>query len=70
MGFPEYPFQNKGKSFVLHEEVLEFFESYASEFKLNDVIKFNHHVVRVRPVNESKWEVRQSFSLIFCLVCV
>lgn len=57
MGFPDFPFPSNGRSFVMHEEVLEFFESYAKHFKLADVIKFHHCVVRVRPVQSSRWEV-------------
>lgn len=60
MGFPEYKFPNKGKSFVHHEEVLAFFQSYASEFHLNDVVKLAHFVVNVTPVDRTRWEVYSS----------
>lgn len=57
MGFPEFPFPNKGKSFVSNEEVLEFIDSYAREFKLNDVVKLAHNVVNVIPIADSRWQV-------------
>lgn len=57
MGFPEYPFPKHGKSFVTHDEVLAFFQSYAREFKLSEVIKLRHQVIRVRPVEDTRWEV-------------
>lgn len=57
MGYPEYAFPKKGQSFVSHDEVLAFFESYAREFKLRDVIRLCHQVIRVRPVEETRWEV-------------
>lgn len=59
MGFPDFPFPNKGRSFVTNEEVLAFFESYAKQFNLRDVIKFRHCVIRVRPIEENRWEVQQ-----------
>lgn len=57
MGFPEYPFPKHEQSFVPHGELLAFFESYAREFKLNEVIKLGHQVLRVRPVEGTRWEV-------------
>lgn len=57
MGFPDYPFPNHGKSFVTHDEVLSFFEIYARKFQLDRVIKLSHQVIRVCPVQETRWEV-------------
>lgn len=59
MGFPEFKFENKGKSFVSHDEVLEFFQSYAREFNINDVIKFSHNVINVTPIIGERWEVNE-----------
>lgn len=58
MGFLNHPFPKKQRSFVLHDEVLTFFQSYANEYNLNDVIKFQNQVVNVRPLDEDRWEVR------------
>lgn len=57
MGFPGYDFPNKGRSFVPHEEVLQFFVSYAEHYNVVEKIKFEHNVVRVRPLGETQWEV-------------
>lgn len=57
MGFLNHPFPKKQKSFVPHEEVLAFFQSYANEFNLNRVIKFRNQVVNVRPLDGDRWEV-------------
>lgn len=65
MGFPEYPFENRGRSFVPREEVLEFLKSYAREFHLNDVIKFTHNVINVTPLDGNRWEVNE-FELFVC----
>lgn len=57
MGFLNHPFPKKQRSFVLHDEVLAFFRSYANEYNLNDVIKFQNQVVNVRPLDEGRWEI-------------
>lgn len=58
MGFLNHPFPKKQRSFVLHDEVLAFFQSYANEYKVFDVIKFQNQVINVRPLGEDRWEVR------------
>lgn len=62
MGFPGYDFPSKGRSFVPFEEVLEFFNAYAEHYNVVDRIKFEHYVVRVKPLNTGKWEVGVPFS--------
>lgn len=57
MGFPDFPFPKKGKSFEPRGEVLAFFQSYAREFKVNEVVKLQHEVIRVRPVDDTRWEL-------------
>ncbi|XP_055314740.1 flavin-containing monooxygenase 1-like [Sitodiplosis mosellana] len=57
MGFFNYPFPKKEKSFVSHEEVLKFYQSYANQYNLNRVIKFRCHVVNVKPTPNNRWEV-------------
>ncbi|XP_055626203.1 senecionine N-oxygenase-like [Toxorhynchites rutilus septentrionalis] len=45
-------------SYVKQEEVLRWLEDYAEKFHLNKLIKFEHHVIRVNPIQGgSKWEV-------------
>ena len=41
MGFPDFPFQPSsynGKSFIFHEEVLDYLRRYAAEFDLERLI--------------------------------
>lgn len=57
MGFPDYPFPNKGRSFATHDEVLDFFVSYAKHFNVVEKIKFAHYVVRVLPLINDRWEI-------------
>lgn len=45
------------RSFVPQEEVLAYIQSYADKFDLNRIIKFQHQVVNVRPLQEHRWEV-------------
>ncbi|KAF7846649.1 hypothetical protein BT93_L3968 [Corymbia citriodora subsp. variegata] len=51
MGFSDYPFPKKGsgdsRNFPGHEEVLQFLRSFAEDFKLVELIRFGHEVVRV-----------------------
>lgn len=45
-------------SYVKQEEVLRWLENYAEQFELNKLIKLEHQVIRVTPIQESsKWEV-------------
>ncbi|KAF8020016.1 hypothetical protein BT93_G0646 [Corymbia citriodora subsp. variegata] len=64
MGFSDYPFPKKGsgdsRNFPGHEEVLQFLRSFAEDFKLVELIRFGHEVVRVeRDVEGSRdwWAV-------------
>uniref|UniRef100_T1H1R1 Flavin-containing monooxygenase n=1 Tax=Megaselia scalaris TaxID=36166 RepID=T1H1R1_MEGSC len=52
MGFPDFPFPELEKSY----DVLQFIRDYAENFNVNDLIKFHHYVVRVRPY-DGRWEV-------------
>lgn len=57
MGLLDLSFPKKMRSFVCHNEMLEFFQSYAGTFNLNRAIKFNNYVVRVRR-DTNQWEVQ------------
>lgn len=56
MCFPDFPFPSQEKSYLPAHEVLNYLNSYADHFNVREKIKFHHHVVRVRPINES-WEI-------------
>lgn len=60
MGFPDFPIPDRGKSYLPSREILEFLESYAANFKVKERIKFEHFVIRVRPV-DNEWEVSFPF---------
>lgn len=57
MGFLNYPFPKKQRSFVHHTEVLAFFETFADDFNLHHVIRFQTQVVNIRPLENDRWEV-------------
>lgn len=58
MSFPDWDIESD-VSYVKQEEVLRWLQSYAEEFNLRKLIKFEHQVIRVSPIynDESKWEV-------------
>lgn len=64
MGYPGFDFKNKGRSFVPAKDVLDFLEDYTQHYNVYPRIKFEHHVVRVLPTDDGKWEVKDSQS--FC----
>lgn len=57
MGYPDFPFAEQEMSYIPQDEVLKFYQSYANHFSLHQYIKFEHHVLRVRPLLDDKWEV-------------
>lgn len=58
MQFPDFPFpQQEKKSFISASEVNNYLNHYADVYKLRQFIKFQQHVIRVRPVNNDLWEV-------------
>jgi dimethylaniline monooxygenase (N-oxide forming) len=57
MGYPSIPFPELEDSYIPAAEVLKYYESYADKFDLKKLIKFEHHVVRVRPLLDETWEV-------------
>lgn len=58
MLFPDLPFPPQEKSFVSANDVNNYLKLYADTFNLRGHIKFQHHVLRLRPVPDtSTWEV-------------
>ena len=58
MAFPDYPFPSNKGSFLHHTEVSSYLKSYATDFGVNNFIRFNHAVKNVKPCQESKrWKV-------------
>lgn len=56
MGYPDFPIPDHGKSYIPSGDMLAFLKLYAKEFNVDEVIKFRHQVIRVRPIDE-KWEI-------------
>ncbi|XP_070507386.1 senecionine N-oxygenase-like [Chironomus tepperi] len=57
MCYPNEPFPKQPESFVSSAEVLNYYIRYAEKFNLLSRIKFEHHVFRVRPLLNDKWEI-------------
>lgn len=58
MCYPNEPFPAQEKSFVSSQEVLQYYQSYAAKYNLLDLIKLQHHVIRIRPINDGvEWEI-------------
>lgn len=56
MSFPEFPYETPERSFVTSEETLAYIHRYAETFDLLKHIKLEHHVLRIRPLFDDKWE--------------
>lgn len=58
MCYPDFPYPTALEhSYIPSMDVLKYLNDYAREFGLVEKIKFEHNVVRVRPLAENKWEV-------------
>ena len=62
MAFPDFPFPSEWPSFLTHQQVLQYLQSYSSHFGLYRYIHFNAFVQSIRPIvnqgtSTSLWEV-------------
>ncbi|XP_074307001.1 flavin-containing monooxygenase FMO GS-OX-like 2 [Silene latifolia] len=63
-GFRDFPFFGSGlpdrdsRRYPKHEEVLKYLEDFASEFRLNDLIRFQTEVLFVGAEIEGKWKIK------------
>lgn len=57
MCYPGHPFRKHEKSYVPSHEVLKYYQDFSAHMKLERFIKFEYHVIRVRPLKASSWEV-------------
>lgn len=57
MGYPDFPIPDQQKSYIPQRDMLSFLELYAKKFDVYKHIKFEHYVIRVRPLDDKKWEV-------------
>lgn len=56
MSYPDFPNTLSEKSYVSSQEILQYLNTYADHYELRKHIKFEHHVLRVRPLASNKWE--------------
>ncbi|XP_070697593.1 uncharacterized protein [Pempheris klunzingeri] len=74
MKFPDFPFEPQPQSFVSHQEVLKYLESYCDSHSIRPHIRFNTVVENVKPVLmttedeevRTTWEVTSSDPLGCC----
>ena len=50
MAFPDFPFDEQLPSFLGHQDVLEYLQTYSCHFSLQQHIRFSQRVVGVRPL--------------------
>ncbi|KAF5274048.1 hypothetical protein FQR65_LT04446 [Abscondita terminalis] len=59
MYFLDYPYpETKMESYITQSEVLQYFNNYAKEYKLETCIKYYHCVKEVVPRHPFKWQVK------------
>lgn len=57
MGYPDFPIPKQEKSYIPSKDMLSFLNLYADQNGIRKSIKFEHHVIRVRPLNDDTWEI-------------
>lgn len=57
MGYPDFPIPEQEKSYIPAADMLDFLDQYAEHFNVKPCIRFQHYVIRVRPVGASGWEL-------------
>ncbi|KAG5680250.1 hypothetical protein PVAND_009772 [Polypedilum vanderplanki] len=57
MEYSDFSYDEKvTESFLTQDKVFKYFKSYTKKFELKKYIKFNHRVIRIRPVDD-QWEI-------------
>lgn len=57
MASPDFLFPFEDRSYISSDKILKYLNLYADNFNLREKIKFEHHVLRVRPLLDDTWEV-------------
>lgn len=69
MHFDDFPYQKEiADSYIRSDDFRAYLRDYANHFGLNGLVKLNHLVIRVRPIEETKWEVspiREALALVY-----
>ena len=56
-GYLDFPMPDHYPDYPSHSQVLEYFQSYASHFKIHDYIKFGTEVSNARLMDNDSWEI-------------
>lgn len=69
MHFDDFPYQKEiADSYIRSDDFLAYLRDYANHFGVNGLVKLNHLVLRVRPIEKTKWEVspfREALALVY-----
>lgn len=57
MEFFDFALPSDIPPFPPQSDILKYLHAYADNFDLNRHIKYNHVVVRVRPIEDDRWEI-------------
>lgn len=57
MEVSDFHLPNDTAPFPSQADMLNYLHAYADHFDLNQHIKFNHLVIRVRPIENERWEI-------------
>lgn len=57
MEYPNHPYPKDTLPYPPHADVLKYIHSYADRFDLEKLIKFRRQVIRIRPIENNKWEI-------------
>ncbi|RZF40845.1 hypothetical protein LSTR_LSTR003355 [Laodelphax striatellus] len=57
MSFPDFPHGEGEVSYLPANGVLQYLNDYADKFELKKLIKFQHHVKQIKPIENERWEI-------------
>ncbi|KAF7283945.1 hypothetical protein GWI33_022771 [Rhynchophorus ferrugineus] len=59
MEYDDFPYEERGKSFIAQPEVLDYMKKFANHFNLYSHIKFLTQVTEVDPLPDNKWKIKE-----------
>lgn len=73
MAYPDYPIPEQpstASSYVAGTVIHDYLKTFAEDFQVREHIRFRHHVIRVRPIEDlsHRWEVRLTIEIVDVLV--
>ncbi|CAH0550214.1 unnamed protein product [Brassicogethes aeneus] len=57
MEFENFSYPENKTSFITQDTVIKYLDNYTNHFQLSKHIKFNHHVIKVDPLPDDKWNI-------------